>query len=446
MTPRHPNEPVSNSLRQSVADLEPITQRTFTSSLAVIARSAGVFHWTPEGRRLYDFTSGVLVANLGHNPPVWMERWQRYMGWGSSAPLPMTAYNAITPIEVEANQRLRALVQRCRGDGRPDQVLWAASGSEAIQKALWACLVFNRSRDIILATRHGFHGKKGLANAVTGVETDPDRDPRVQFISFPMAECRDLSQRDEPFHPDRYRRELDDLATRFPNRIAALITEPYLGGAGSYHPPAAYLQLLQNFCRLHEIPFILDEVQSNFGRTGELFAFQSYGLSPDLLVMGKSLANGVPVAAVIGRRDLLGSLGYGEGSDTWSGNPLVCAAVLATLDAYEDPQILANVRAVSPVVEAGLVRLTEAPFIAHVRGERGGMVWGVETRDHAGIPASDWANRVVEAWYRGDGDEGVHVLGPLARNVIRIAPPLVTTEAEARHALAWMHRIVIQLI
>lgn len=445
MMPQHPNEPDSNLLRASIAEIEPVGQRTFTPSLAVIAKSLGVFHWTTEGRRLYDFTSGVLVANLGHNPPQWMERWRRSMGWSGAAPLPINAYNAVTPIEVEAGRRTIPLLRGAPGGERIEQMLWAASGSEAIQKALWACLAFDRSRDIILATRHGFHGKKGLANAVTGSEADPDRDPRVQFVSFPMAECRDISQRDEPFDPASYQRELDDLAKRFLNRIAALITEPYLGGAGSYHPPAAYLQLLQNFCRERGILFVLDEVQSNFGRTGPMFAFESYGLAPDLVVLGKSLANGVPVAAVVGRRDVLGSLGYGEGSDTWSGNPLACAAVVATLDEFENPEILANLRKVSPVIESGLVRLKDLPFVAFVRGERGGMVWGVETRDHAGLTAADWANRIVEACYRGEGGDGIHLLGPLAKKVIRIAPPLTITVAEATDALALMNRIAIQL-
>ncbi len=258
--PHHPAESASNRHRDTVAAVEPHSLRTYTPTLAVIARSAGVYHWTPEGRRLYDFTSGVLVANLGHNPESWMKRFTDIMGWGnhladlpSHAPrgyfsaLPMTAYNAVTPVEVEASRRLVELLRGRPGGARMEQVLWAASGSEAIQKALWASLARDRSRDVILATRFGFHGKKGLANAVTGSEADRERDPRVRFIGFPMDECRDVSQRGAPFDPAPYRRELDALLHQFGRRIGTLITEPYLGGGGSYHPPAAYLQLLQQF-------------------------------------------------------------------------------------------------------------------------------------------------------------------------------------------------------
>src|SRR5262249_39054065 len=156
---------------------------------------------------------------------------------------------------------------------------------------------------------------------------------------------------------------------------------------------------LQSFCHDNDIVFILDEVQSNFGRTGELFAYETYGLEPDIVVLGKGLGNGVPVAAAAGPAGLFASLDYGEGSDTWSANPLSCAAVLATLDEFTVPQVLANCRRASAIIEDGLLRLKEFPFVAQVRGERSGMVWGVETRDHAGRSAADWANAVVLACY-----------------------------------------------
>ena len=190
--------------------------------------------------------------------------------------------------------------------------MWAASGSEAIQKALWAGLARDKARPMIIATRFGFHGKKGLAGAVTGSEHDAERDPRVRFITFPMSECMDVANRDDAFDPAPYRQELDALLQQFGRKLGVLITEPYLGGGGSYHPPKAYLQMLQQFCRENDIVFILDEVQSNFGRTGDLFAFETYGLEPDIVVLGKGLGNGVPVAAAVGRADLFAALDYGE--------------------------------------------------------------------------------------------------------------------------------------
>ncbi len=450
----HPDEPRSNAIRDELTSIQPRSLRTFTPTQAVLALSAGVFHWTPEGRRLYDFTSGVLVSNLGHNPRAWMRRFTSHMGWtnadsstenGYPPALPMTAYNAVTPVEIEATKRLLAVLQGRPGGKRLQQVMWAASGSEAIQKALWAALAFDRTRDLIVATRFGFHGKKGLAGAVTGSETDRDRDPRVRFISFPTAECADVSLRDRPFDFAPYRRELDALLHQFGRKLGVLITEPYLGGGGSYHPPKAYLQGLQAFCRENDLVFILDEVQSNFGRTGDLFAYETYGLEPDLVVLGKGLGNGVPVAAAVGRSDVLGALDYGEGSDTWSANPICCAAVLATLEEFAARDIIGHTRMVSAILEDGLVRLKELPFIAAVRGEKGGMVWGAETRDHAGKTAVEWANALVLACYRGEGNDGIHLLGPLAKKVVRIAPPLIISESEAREATTLMARVLKKL-
>ncbi|MBA4068080.1 MAG: aspartate aminotransferase family protein [Isosphaera sp.] len=447
MTPHHPGEPAGNALRTRLAAAEPKSLRTFTPSQAAIVKSAGVFHWTADGRRLYDFTSGVLVSNLGHNPTGWMRRFAGYMGWpaggfgqadGFTPAAPLTAYNAVTPAEVDASARLLKFLRTFPGGGRMEQVMWAASGSEAIHKAVWAALSRDKARPIILATRNGFHGKKGFANAVTGSEADAERDPRVRFISFPTAECRDVSERDRPFDPAPYRRELDGLLHQFGRKIGTLITEPYLGGGGSYHPPKAYLQLLQQFCRENDVVFILDEVQANFGRTGCVFAFETYGLEPDLVVLGKGLGNGVPVAAAVGRADLFAPLDYGEASDTWSANPLSSAAVLATLDEFEARDVVGGMRAASAAIEAGLVGLKEFPFVAHVRGEKGGMVWGVETRDHAGRSAPEWANAFVLACYAAAGGDGVHLLGPLSKKVVRVSPPLVITADEARAAVVLM--------
>lgn len=290
-------------------------------------------------------------------------------------------------------------------------VIWAASGSEAVQKAIWACLHRDESRDIILATRYGFHGKKGLAGAVTGCETDHDRDPRVKFIAFPMAECDDASKYGAPFDPAPYVNELETLSAEYGDRLNCLITEPYLGGGGSYHPPVEYLQLLQRFCRAHDVAFILDEVQANFGRCGRMYAFETYGIEPDFVTLGKGLGNGVPVSAVVGRADFIASLKYGEASDTWSGNPIGCAAVLATLDEFETNPILEHTRSLTAAFFEGLNRLKETGLIAKVRGEREGLVYGIECALRGNLTANEVAVKIVEAAYLGLGDDGIHLLG-----------------------------------
>lgn len=454
-----PGEDQSNKDRVTIDAMQPAALKTFTPSQAVLAKSAGIFHWTPEGRRLYDYSSGVLVANLGHNPLRWQQSFAGYLGWTAEhltagAPeqgsrdqffeaAPLTAYNAVTPVEATAAQRLVANARNASGGERIDAVMWAASGSEAIQKALWACLHRDESRDVIIATRYGFHGKKGLAGAVTGCETDSDRDPRVKFISFPMDEVDDVSTYGRDIDLQPYRKELDALWDEYGTRINCLVTEPYLGGGGSYHPPAAYHGLLQEFCRAHDIVLIFDEVQANFGRTGQMYAFEAYGIEPDLVALGKGLGNGVPVAAVVGRRDIMDSLHYGEASDTWSANPLSCAAVLATLDEFENTDVLEHTREISKIFFEELAKLKETPVIAKVRGE--GMVFGIECASVGALSAEEVANAVVEAAYLGNGGDGLHLLGPLAGKVIRISPPMVITAEESRTSLALLQTICGQV-
>jgi 4-aminobutyrate aminotransferase-like enzyme len=447
----HHGELGSNDVRRAAARFEPPGLRTYTPTLAVISRSEGCYHFTPEGRRLADFTSGVLVANLGHHPARWWCRVLDYMGLDPSAftadrdaflsAAPLTSYNAVTKVEAEASERLVANLRRQPGGGRMEQVLWAASGSEAIQKALWAAMKSRPGAEMIIATRGGFHGKKGLADAVTGCETDPERDPRVRFVSFPTEECRSVLHRRRPIDLAPYDVELRQLRSELAGRIACVITEPYLGGGGSYHPQPEYLQLLERFCRENDALLILDEIQSNFGRTGPMFAFTHYGIEPDIVVLGKGMANGIPVDAAVGPAGVFATLRYGEASDTWSGHPLGCAAVLATLDEFEDGRVLEHAARLAQVIEAGLLRLEELPVIEAVRGE--GTVWGVECRAAGDLDAAQVASQIVLACYQGDADgRAIHLLGPLAGKVLRVAPPLVLPLEEARTYLEAMYRIV----
>jgi 4-aminobutyrate aminotransferase-like enzyme len=449
---QHAGEDASNEIRRGVAQLEPAALRTYTPTLAVLARSAGSYHWTPEGRKLADFTSGVLVANLGHNPSRWWRRVIQYMRLEDATSsnsefvqaAPLTAYNAVTEVEIAACERLTATLQAEPGGSRLEQVMWAASGSEAIQKALWAALKWRPQCSTIIATRYGFHGKKGLAGAVTGCETDPERDPRVHFISFPMDECANLQLRQHPLDLSRYEAELITIARECNGRIACLITEPYLGGGGSYHPQPEYLQLLERFCREHDAIFILDEIQANFGRTGPLFAFTHYGVEPDIVCLGKGLGNGIQVSAAVGRADVMRSLKYGEGSDTWSANPLASAAVLATLDELADGSVLENGARLAAVIEQGLTGLYDTGVVANIRGE--GCVWGIECQAVGRLNANEVANACVAACYQGDENGlAIHLLGPLAGKVLRVSPPLTMPVAEAHQYFEVMNKVFRQV-
>jgi 4-aminobutyrate aminotransferase-like enzyme len=175
-----------------------------------------------------------------------------------------------------------------------------------------------------------------------------------------------------------------------------------------------------------------------------MYAFSQYGVEPDIVVLGKGLGNGVPVSAAVGRADLFAALTYGEASDTWSGNTLSSAAVLATLDEFESTDVLSHAARLADVIEAGLVRLAETEVIERVRGE--GLVWGIECAAVGERSAADVANACVEACYLGDlQGRAMHLLGPLAGKVIRVSPPLTMPLDEAREYLDAMFDILATL-
>ncbi len=406
MTIFHPDEDKGNQYRELWTKYVGRGQQTYTPSQIVVDKAQGAYLWTLDGRKLTDFTSGVLVSNLGYAHPKFETKFKEYY-----KQLPRNTYNMISPVQVEASKRLIESF----GYSKAQKILWAASGSEGIQKAMWSALHRYPERNIIVATRHGFHGKKGLAADVTG-DTSPN--PNVRWISFPMG---------EGYEQDFYEKELNQLWDNHKGKIALLITEPYLGAKGSYHPPKWYHQLLQHWCNEHDIPFIFDEVQSCFGRTGNMYAFQTYGVEPDLVVLGKGMASGEPASAVVGREDLIEALDYGEASDTFSGGSSACCAVCATMDVFEEDKIVEHVKKTQGKLKDILMKLKqEFPFIMDVRGE--GFVYGVD------CVSLEIANKCVLEAYYGTGKEGVHFLGPLAKKVIRISPPLIITEKELDHA------------
>jgi 4-aminobutyrate aminotransferase-like enzyme len=306
---------------------------------------------------------------------------------------------------------------------------------------MWCALHAQPKKHMMLATRYGFHGKKGLAGDTTGTES---KNPDVRFISFPMCDYCDKVPQDkkgqEQYCKHFYQDELDALWKQHPDDIALLITEPYLGAKGSFHPPKWYHQLLNVWCDAHQVSFILDEVQACYGRTGEMYAYQKYGIKPDLVVLGKGVGNGEPVAVTVGRAVLIDSLDYGEGSDTYSGNPHACAAVLAALDVYETTPVVENCRKMGALMEAGLRKLQEDfEFVAFVRGE--GLVFGVDMRSYKGRPAAEIANQCVLEAYK----LGLHIMGPLADKILRISPPLTITEAQVKEGLQLLRKAFEQV-
>ena len=210
------------------------------------------------------------------------------------------------------------------------------------------------------------------------------------------------------------------------SRIRVLITEPYLGGGGSFHPQPEYLQLLERFCREHDIVFILDEMQANFGRTGPMFAFTHYGIEPDIVVLGKGLGNGVPVGAVGGPgRSLRHRSITAKAPTPGAAIRLAAAAVLATLDEFESTDVLQRGAAAGRRFARGTRTIGSScpPWPMCAAKEWSGASNSPPIGERS---AAEVARAAVAACYLGD-DRGraIHLLGPLAGTVVRVAPPLI---------------------
>jgi 4-aminobutyrate aminotransferase/(S)-3-amino-2-methylpropionate transaminase len=229
--------------------------------------------------------------------------------------------------------------------------------------------------------------------------------------------------------------ELHELfATRVaPEHVAAVIIEPQLGEGGFVPAPAEFLRALRELTTRHGIVLIVDEIQTGFGRTGRMFAYQHAGIEPDLVAMAKSLAAGLPLAAVVGTAAMMDAPGPGGLGGTYGGNPLACAAALTVLDVFDSEHLVDRAVAIGDELRAGLLKLQErVPAIGDVRGL--GAMLAIELVSDRASRAPDAAlvQRVLERALAG----GLIALkcGP-HKNVVRFLPPLVTTSAQIQHAL-----------
>ncbi|MCL4854961.1 MAG: aminotransferase class III-fold pyridoxal phosphate-dependent enzyme, partial [Bryobacteraceae bacterium] len=225
--------------------------------------------------------------------------------------------------------------------------------------------------------------------------------------------------------------------------LAGVIVEAYLGAAGFIFAPPGWFPRLEQWIRDRGLLFTLDEVQSSFGRTGKLFAMEWENLTPDLVALGKGIGSGVPASAVAARGEVIGVLGPGEMSSTMGGNPVACAAVVAVVDIMESEKLHENALRMGEVMKARLLQIQEkSPYVGDVRGR--GLVMGVElVKDKkTKEPAPDLTRKLIDvAVQNGLLIGSVGVFG----NVIRVAPPLVISEAEAHESLDIFEKSLVQL-
>jgi 4-aminobutyrate aminotransferase len=404
----------------SAASLTPVLGRYFQRTW-----SHGVGHrlYDTAGKAYLDFANGIAVTALGHAHPrvtaAIHEQVDRLIG-------PISAIGFTEPIS-----RLAEALDATFPDPL-DSVMFLNSGSEAIEAALKLARRVT-GRPGIIAFRNGFHGRTFGALSVTSsslnyrVGYEPML-PGVYLTAFPSA-YRDFGG-DEAKATEAALAELHRLTfTEIPpSSVAAILIEPIQGEGGYTPAPLEFLRALRAFCDRHGILLIADEVQTGFGRTGQMWDFEHAAIVPDIVCMAKAIANGLPLSAIISSRALQEAWGRGAHGSTFGGNPVACAAGLAVLETIRDEGLVANAAARGAELVAGLGAIAaEDDRIGNVRGR--GLMIGVEfVRDReTREPDATLPDRLMAAC----ADAGLLVLTcGSSHQVVRWIPPINVTAAE----------------
>jgi len=368
--------------------------------------------WDIEGNRYIDFAAGIAVVNTGHSHPHVVNAVRQQLEAFSHTCLMVSPYtNAVELAE-------RLIAASPFEDGR---AVFVSTGAEAVENAVKIARA-HTGRPGVIAFGGAFHGRTNLCMGLTGKVVPYKKGfgpftPEIYHVPFP-AQYLGVSA-EESLHAleQLFKNDIE------PGRVAAIIIEPVQGEGGFYPAPDGFLVSLREICDRHGIVLVCDEIQTGFGRTGRMFACEYDGVVPDVITLAKGLAGGFPIAAVIGRQDIMDGPEPGGLGGTYAGSPLGCAAALAVLDVMEREELCNRALEVGRRIEAGLRNLqSQYPGrIGDVRG-RGAMVAMELIRDgDPGLPDADLTKKVLVSAAK----KGLLLLSCGVRgNVIRILAPL----------------------
>jgi 4-aminobutyrate aminotransferase-like enzyme len=343
----------------------------------------------------------------------------------------MNNYECLNEPRVEAGEKLVSVLPK-----HLDKCFFLSTGSEAIEGAI-RIMKRKTGKFEIISFYGAFHGRTYAALSAGGL-AGPKKGygPAIPgSIRVPFPYCYRCPFKADPETCDMLCLDYVDDAVRANSTgsLAGVLAESYLGAAGFIFPPQGWFKRLEEWLRSRGLLFTLDEVQSSFGRTGKFFAMEWEGLTPDLVCIGKGIGSGAPVSAIAARGDVISVLGPGEMSSTMGGNPVSSAAVSAVVDIMKRERLEENALRIGQLMKSRLLEMKErGPLIGDVRGM--GLVMGVElVKDKATKePAPDLTRKLIDLAAQNGllvGSVGIF------SNVIRVAPPLVITEAEAHESL-----------
>ncbi len=372
--------------------------------------------WDVEGHSYVDFVGGIGVMNAGHANPAIVAAIADQARAFTHVSFQVASY--------EPYVALAEALNRLAPGTAPKKTLLLSTGAEATENAVKIAR-HATGRPGVIAFQHGYHGRTLLALSMTG-KNAPYKQNYGPF-------CTEIAHAPFPheLHGWSVERALDALdelfaSTLAPERTAAIIIEPVLGEGGFVPVPRAYLEALRERCTREGILLICDEIQSGFGRTGAFFATEHYAVEPDLITTAKSLAGGMPLAAVVGRADVMDAPGPGGLGGTYAGNPVACAAALATIELM-DAAFFVRAQAIGARVRAAFeaVAARYPQAVAEVRG-LGAMIAIEFVRGH---------DPVVPRIVAEARERGVLLMPAGEGNVIRTLVPLVIDDPTLDRAL-----------
>jgi 4-aminobutyrate aminotransferase len=392
-----------------------------------VVSGSGCTVTTEDGTDYLDFTAGIAVVSTGHCHPKVVAAIQD-----------QAARFIHSQVNCYRNPLLEQLGERLAGitpDGI-DSFFFANSGAEATEAAVKLAKQATGRPNVIVFSG-SFHGRSHLTMAMTtskhGYRAGYAPLPGGVFVApFPHPWAEGVS---EEVSVERALTALHHLllAQTAPGETAAMVLEPVLGEGGYIPAPAAFLQGVHDICKEHGILFVADEVQTGFARTGTMFAIEPAGVIPDVIVMAKGIASGFPISAIGASSELMARWPKGSHGGTYGGNPIGCAAALATIDVLTEPGFLENVNARGEQLRSGLASIVaDHGLTAEVRGP--GLMVGLELGDAAAGDHDSARVGNVIARCRDDGRLLLMNAGTYG-NVVRFMPPLVVTEPEMAHAL-----------
>jgi len=390
-------------------------------STPCVVKGEGCYLYTEDGRKILDFASGIATNALGHCHPKVVAAAEKQLHSLIHAGHNILYYEPYTTLAEK-------LIEKTGGKYK---LYFSNSGAEANEGAM-KLAKYATQRPVIISMKNAFHGRTMATATITTSNAAYRKNyeplmPSVYFAEYPYL-FRTPYQMEDGKCPKEYFTQFDDLFKKIvdPSMVAAIIMEPIQGEGGYVVPPVEWLKYVRELCDKHGILLIFDEIQSGFGRTGDLYAWQTLGIEPDIFTSAKAIGGGLPLSAVFGKSEIMDKWGKGAHGGTFGGNPVSCAAALAVLEELFEGGVLENCRKMGEIVRTRMHDLQKKySVIGDVRGM--GLMNAMEfVKPEDNAPNGDLCSAVITEALKRD----LLLLSCGAdKNNIRLIPPLNVDES-----------------